>query len=332
LKPRFTDLINILKNYRDRNFRNHLYIFLICCIISLFIWFLIKMSDDYVADIKVSVQYSNLPANKILNKPGDFLKIRMHANGSDLFSSKYLSARKSIDVNLNQIDLKKSRYFDKYYILGEQLRNQVSDRFDFTHNLVSISPDTLFINLEEIISKALVVRHQLEISCESQYQLYDSLVIIPGEIMVSGPSSIIDTLEYIETISSSFTNLDQTTEAMVGLLYPVTNDKVSYSDTEVKVIIPIEEFTESSIELAVQGSSDDSGISIRTFPEKVQITYQVAIKDFKLVKPEMFVLAASYDPEKDKEKTFLKVKAIKSPDFIKITRISPDKVEFIIQN
>lgn len=332
LKPRITDLRIILKNYRDKNFRNHLYIFLICCGISLFIWFLIKMSAEYSADISIRIDYRNLPANKVLKKPYDQLDVRLYGNGSDLFSAKYFSGRKSISINFNQLEPKRSRYFDRYYILSEQLRNQVSQEFDFTHNIISITPDTLYLDFEEITSNALHVDPQIELSFKPQYRQYDSLVITPHTVMVSGPSSIIDTLDRIKTVFKSFSNLDETTESMLELEYPVIHEKVKYSESKVKLLIPVEEYTESNIELEIFGMTDDSGIRIRTFPEKANLTYQIAIKDFNLVKPEMFRLEATYDPEKDAGKNFLKIKVTESPDFVLIKKITPERVEFIIQN
>ena len=163
--------------------------------------------------------------------------------------------------------------------------------------------------------------------------LYDSIICTPEYIMVSGPASVIDTLKYIETESRDLTGIDKTEEIVVPIVVPVRDRKIRYSEEKVTLIIPVEQFTESTIEIPLIGTSTDSGIStIRTFPETVQLTYQVAIKDYQMVKAEMFSLTAGYDPQYDKEKTFLRVNVDKSPDFVRITRIQPEKVEFIIQN
>lgn len=332
MNARLNNLVDRAKNPRDKNFRNHVYIFLICCGISLFIWFLIKMTDDYVSDIRIPVVYTDIPADKQLNNSGDRLTVKIRANGSDLFSAKYFSGGGRIYVNLSQADIKRSRYFDRNYLLTDRLFPQVTERFDFDHTLISISPDTIFLQLEDIISRKLKVNPQLNIKFKEQYMLYDSIVISPSEIMVSGPSSIVDTLEYIMTQERNLDNLDKTMEISVPVVYPVQNNVVRYSEEEIILIIPVEQFTESALELPVKGISDDSGINtIRTFPETVQLVYQVALKDYQLVKPEMFALSAEYDPQKDREKTFLKVKVDKSPGFVRITRIQPDKVEYIIQ-
>ena len=332
MNARLNNLVDRAKNPRDKNFRNHLYIFLICCGISLFIWFLIKMSDDYVSEIRIPVTYNNIPADKQLNNKNDRLRVKLRANGGDLVSLKYFSGTERININLSQADLRLSRYFDRYYFLTDQFREEISGRYEFDHTLISITPDTIYLDLEEIVSRSIPVKADIDLGFNSQYMLYDSISISPSEIMVSGPSSIVDTLVEIYTVKRTFSGLNATKTEVIPIVPPVRNKEVRYSETKVELNIPVEEFTESSIELPVNGMSNDSGITgIRTFPEMVNLTYQVALKDFKLVKAEMFSLSALYDPEKDMEKTFLKVKVDKFPDFIRISRISPDKVEFIIQ-
>jgi len=289
------------------------------------------MSDEYVSELKFPVEYTNEPSDKLLTRANDNISVRLRAKGGDIFSLKFFSGRDPIKVNLRQAEIKKSRYFDKYYVNTNAITEVLSKSFDFPHDIISIDPDTLFLEFEDIITKSLPVRPVIDINCKAQFQVYDSLVIIPDIINVSGPSSIIDTLEFIYSESKSFSDVDKNLETMIPLSFPVLDDKISYSENEVKLIIPIEKYTESSIDLPVFGSSNESGSSVKTFPETVQLTYQVAIKDYNLVKADMFHLSVIYDSEKDKTKSFLKVKVDKSPDFIKITRINPDRLEFLIQ-
>jgi hypothetical protein len=288
------------------------------------------MSDEYVAEISIPLTYQNLPADKILNNNDDHINIRLRGNGGDIFALKFFTAEDDILVNLQKLDLKKSRYFDKYYILTNQFRNQVANRFKFDHTLLSFGPDTIYLNFEDIISKSLKVIPDIEIQCKAQYQVHDSLLIEPAEVMVSGPASSIDTLENIYTSHQVFSDLRKTTTAELPLLIPLANEKVKYSATSVQMIIPVEAYTESSIELPIHLITGDSGINIKTFPGKITLTYQVAVKDYNKVSADMFHMSVYYDPENDMEKTFLRVRAEKSPDFIKISRIQPDKVEFII--
>ncbi len=324
-------IYSIFKIDRKKAFRGHFYIFLICCGISLFIWFLIKMSDEYTTEVRIPLQYENVPDDLFLNNSDRIITVRMRAAGGKLFSLKFLSFKKFLTVDLNQVSVKRSRYFDKQYILTAGLEKQIRDRFDFGHEILGMSPDTLFLEMEQVISKSVPVHSRLEMDFSPQFGLYDSLGLIPPVVMVSGPASVIDTITRISTQKKSLKHLDSSVEINLPLVLPVRNKNVTYSVKEIKAIVNVEKYTESGIELPVSGISDDSGLKIRTFPENVTLTYRVAIRDFKDVKPEMFLLTATYDPEKDREKSVLRVRVEKSPDFIRISRINPERVEFIIQ-
>ncbi|HSG67354.1 MAG TPA: hypothetical protein VK994_01510, partial [Bacteroidales bacterium] len=91
LRIRLIELVRKALDPRDKRFRNHLYIFLICCVISLFIWFLIKMSDEYVAEVSMPVKYDNIPSQKLLVRADNQINIKIRAKGGDIFSVKFLS-------------------------------------------------------------------------------------------------------------------------------------------------------------------------------------------------------------------------------------------------
>lgn len=332
MKIKLTELIDRVKNPRDKNLRKSLYIFLICCVISLFIWFLIKMSDEYVAEIRMPISYQNTQVNKLLLQADDHIYIRLRAKGADIFSAKYFSGYSPLKINLNQAETRKSRFFDKYYILTNTFRNQVSGRFDFAHSVLGIYPDTLYLNFEEIITKSLPVKARIDVSCKPQFLVYDSIRLVPDKVQISGPASIIDTMTFIPTEKKSYTDLDQNLETLISLNPGVKNNKISLNYKQVKIIVPVEEFTESIIEIPVTGTAEDPDITLRTFPRSVLVTYKIALKDYELVKPEMFSLSVNYDEERDKGKNLLRVRVDESPDFIRITRINPAKVEYLIQN
>lgn len=316
---------------RDKQTRNHIYIFLICLGISLFIWFLIKMSDEYVSEIRMPVAYQNAPENKLLLNADQHVYVRLRAKGGDIFSSKYFSKHSPLNINLNQAEIRKSRYFDKYYILTSHFRNQFSGRFDFAHSVLSLQPDTLFLDFEEVITKVLPVRAMVTLNCKPQFQLYDSLVLMPDRMAVSGPASIIDTMEFIRTESKQFSELDNDLQAEIPLGKEYKNELIRLERQTVELSADIEEYTESMIELEVSATTSDPGIRLKTFPETVELTYHVALKDFTLVKPGMFSLSATYNEQEDQSKTFLKVNVDNHPGFIRIKRINPDKLEYLIQ-
>jgi hypothetical protein len=189
----------------------------------------------------------------------------------------------------------------------------------------------LYLNFENIISKRLPVKARLEVNCKPQYQVYDSITVEPAAIMIKGPASLIDTLTAIRTEKRKYTNLDRSIDETIQIDLPIEDERISLGHQNINISIPVEEFTESVIELPVMATSEDPEQRVKTFPETAKVTYKVALKDYSRVKPEMFSLIVVYHPEKDHSKNFLKIEVDEKPDYVRISRISPDKVEFLIQ-
>ena len=68
---------------------------------------------------------------------------------------------------------------------------------------------------------------------------------------------------------------------------------------------------------------------MKIFPEKVQITYIVGFSDFDRVSEQMF--AARVDYLKRDNGNRLSVEITRHPDFVKILKQDPSKVEYLIR-
>ena len=94
----------------------------------------------------------------------------------------------------------------------------------------------------------------------------------------------------------------------------------------IRIVIPVKKYTESTIIIPVGNVFNDK--KIKTFPQKVEITYRVSLDNYKKVKSKMFtVVADSIGNGLVEGKLIVKVK--NAPDFIEVTRVFPEEVEYI---
>ena len=105
---------------------------------------------------------------------------------------------------------------------------------------------------------------------------------------------------------------------------------VELSEKNVKITIPVEQYTEENINVSVKVDSLPRNYSLNIYPPIVQISYQVAVPDYEKVKPEMFHASISGPKALHPGNTKLKVRLIESPSFIKVLSIHPEKVEYIL--
>jgi hypothetical protein len=115
------------------------------------------------------------------------------------------------------------------------------------------------------------------------------------------------------------------------IIIPNEENLLETKPDEVEVIIPVEEFTESISSVRVIPLSNKS-IYIKTFPESVEVSYWVALNDYRKVRPGMFRAVADIDSVLGNGTNKVQVRLEEAPELAKNIRISPEKVEFIIIN
>jgi hypothetical protein len=178
-----------------------------------------------------------------------------------------------------------------------------------------------------MVHKKVPVKLDLTLNFEKQYLLYDSIKYFPDSVIVSGSPQTLDTLRYVTTTKKEFEKLKESQSFSLGFTKS-KNIKYTVHPEMVKVNFSVEKYTDGTIEVPV--SIGNSGVNLKLFPDKVNVTYLVAMKDYKSITPDMFsatVNAVKLQEHKDNK---LKVEISKVPSFLKITRVEPEKVEYII--
>ena len=309
--------------------RRNAFIFFICFLISAFIWLLIKISRNYSQSFQYTIEYKGLPNDKVVaNNVDSIFTIGIQEKGFRMLLHELSSERLSLMVDVSRkLHLAKNN-FNSYFLLTSEIIPQLNAQLASTSStVISISPDTVWFMFDRISEKKVRVVPQIDLSFEKQYNLSHDIIFYPESVVVKGPRKFVDTLKHISTVPRVFKKLR--TSKMISMKFAeiYKNYKLSIVPDYIKAYIPVEKYTESSVEVPVNVENKPTGYNIKTLPEKVKITFLVGLKDFKNVKPEMFNIVAKYN---ESQALKMKVEIAKQPDFVKITKITPDKVEFIL--
>jgi len=307
--------------------RRKTYIFILCFVISASIWLLIKLSNVYDAELLYPVCYKNIPEGKVIvNDVDSFLVIKLKTTGFKLLEYKYF--RKPGTLNIDLTRLYKFNTADKnlYFLLTSLLHYRIQQQVGIKNQLVTIKPDTIFFEFENAFSKKVAVKLLADISFKKQFAVYDSISLFPDSVIISGPYDLIKNISYVKTEKKIISNLSSKTEFSTDIInnHP---KKISISDKTVKVVIPVEKYTESLIELPVKLLNAQQQAAIKVFPENIKITYLVAMKDFKLIDKEAFTVVADFSKRKNNT---IKINLLSSPDKVKVTKIEPETIEYIL--
>jgi len=316
---------------RRVGFQKKLYIFIICCVISSFTWILIKLSRDYTEIQKYPVTYNNIPAGKVLVSDMDsILTLKLKTKGFIILSNMMIFKPNTINIDVASMIRRNKKFKEDYYILTSDLYQNIGNQIHYPNSVISIAPDTLYFRLEKLYSKKVPVRLKLNLNFAQQFELSDTIKYNPDSVLVSGPKAAIDSIKFAETTYKSFSNLNS--NQMFSLEYAKTYklNKLTFSPASVKVFLPVEKFTEATVDLAIDIINNPDNYIVRTFPEKVKVTYLVSLNNYKKVKPDMFNAVADISKSLSAKSKKLKVEITKYPQFVNISKIEPEKIEYIL--
>jgi len=299
-------------------------------LISVFMWLFIKLTRDYTLDFRFGIVYNNVPKHLVLSEiPDSLLTIGLNAKGFELLSARYLHDKRNLQVSCKdeRILHNSGGYYTRIPV--SRLLPQISQQLPSSRSITYISPDTITLHFTEASRKKIPVMLRLSSSFRKQYQLYGRVQLNPDSVVVTAAPSVLDTLRFIGSVAVVKTNLDKSQRFPLPLKLPLSTGQMRISADTVEVFIPVEKYTEAEFTVPIEVKGASSKSLVKTFPDKSTITCMVPVKDFRSIDASMFSVYVSFDPAQTKARK-LKVELKLSPQRIKILKISPSEIEYII--
>ena len=328
LEPNFSRFLGDTENPRKRKIRHELYIFLVCLVISVIIWFLIAISKEVYTSLEYPVQFSHPPADMVLvNKPDSILTFRIASGGFESFTLRYLSRKKPIEIDLRNISLEKEDEFYTGVFNTARLSSDIRNEYRFSEELISISPENIYFRFEPLTGKSVPVVSNLKLAFQKQFRLADTIVFDPPEVKVIGPKNLMDRITMVKTEAMQVAGIEGTVSGTCGLIKPLGNEQITLVPDQVNFTLNAERFTESTIIVPVH-PSDDRYV-VKSYPENVNVTFLVSLSNFKRVDAGMFQAVIDI-PQEEGGKVKASVRLAKAPAFVEVTRIEPSQVDFLV--
>ena len=151
MKSDFLEFIGNARQRRSDKFRNQLYIFLVCLVLSIFIWALVRLSKEYYYSVEYHLIYTQVPANlRLVSATDSIINLRIKIQGFDFFSEQFIIKQyREFDVSLRNV---KIRYLGEHtlgYVLTNRIGKEIISQTSFPSDVYFVSPDTLFFEFEK---------------------------------------------------------------------------------------------------------------------------------------------------------------------------------------
>jgi hypothetical protein len=146
MKSDFLEFIGNARQRRTQKFRNQLYVFLICLLLSVFIWALVRLSRDYYYSVEYHLRYTQAPSNlRMIAASDSTLTLRIKIQGFEFFSEQFIIRQyREYEVSLRNIRLQYLGEHTLGYLLTNHIGKEIITQTNFPSDVYFVSPDTLF--------------------------------------------------------------------------------------------------------------------------------------------------------------------------------------------
>lgn len=299
-------------------------IFLFFFLMSLGFWLLQTLKNDFETDIYIPIKLVNVPNEVVLTgKPIAQLRVAVKDKGTNLLNYYRKSAFYPIQLNFKEYNNRGSHVV----IRASELEKKVQAQLNASTKLIAIKPEVVDYIYSVGAMKKVPVVLRGRVASSMQYLLTDTL-FAPDSVFVYAPQSMIQSIKVAYTQLVLHDAISETKHLRVNLL-PVRG--VKFVPSAVNLTLPIDVLTEKTLEVPLVGTNFPLNRSLRTFPSKVKVTFQVGLHRFKSIHASDFVLEVPYQEllNSKVEKYHLKMKSI--PVGVSHVRIVPNQVDFLIE-
>lgn len=326
MAPTIKRLGRVILFIRRIRINEKLVIFSFFLVFSAVIWYLNKLSSDYIIDLKLPLKVAYTDVDKVLVNEGEqALKMQVKTKGYSILRFKLISSLNPVQLDLSSYSMQQYRgSSSRYFLLTSSLKSAVALQLPAGFRIENIGPDTLFFSFSTIYSKVVPVVPQSKLSFEPQFMQIGHIAIQPDSIRISGPESVIRKTMAVHTAPIVAEGLKESFSGTVPLQF---GPNVVAQLREAKFNIEVAKYTEAKLRLPIIVDEQDAA-NILIIPSVAEVTYRVALKDFSKVQPQLFRLKVSSANDLAK---LAKVEIDTFPTFVSKVRVNPAYVEIFKQ-
>jgi YbbR domain-containing protein len=304
--------------------RKRFLVFITCLLLAIGAWLFMALNKKYVYNSKTVLYYKNFPQKKAFHPlQSDTVDLQVEGTGWQLLFARLRVKPQSIAINLEKLNTR------NYVLFAEQLAN-VNRQLETSQKIISVSPDTLYFDFTLRTVKRVPVKLVSNITFIKQYGISGDINIIPEYITLSGPRDKLAEISEWPTDTLTLKDVQASSVTRVGIAQNKMKN-VSIFPSSAEVTVPVDEYTEKTMEIPVKVINNKEYYDLKLYPKKVKVTLMVALSKYQQINETYIDAVVDLNEWKILDHNKLRVTLSRFPDFCRLVSIVPDKVDFIIE-
>lgn len=300
-------------------------IFFAFVLLSFGFWLLQSLQQEYEIEISIPVRYKNIPPDvSFTETPPQEIVARVKDKGSVLLNYSFGRSFAPIEKNMNNQAEKNGTLS----VPKKTIESDIQKQLLATTSLTGFEPQRIEAFYSKRIKKNIPVIFNGTVQTSPGFHISGDIIISPPTVSVFASDIVLDTLNQAKTV---FTEIKKGNKVITRTVQLQKVSESTFDPTSVTLTIPIEEFTEKTLEIPVICTDLPSQYILRTFPSTAKVTCSIPLSRFKDLSEDAFEIRFSFKDLEQNVSGTLPIHLTKKPDWVNVATIVPDKIEFILE-
>ncbi len=304
--------------------RKRFFIVVLCGVFAIAAWLFLALNKKYPYTVHTEVIYTEEPQGKAFKAlQPDTVDLKVEGTGWQLLFSRLRIKPPSINVSLQKLNTR------NFVLFSEQL-DQINRQLETSQRVISIKPDTLYFDFSKRTNKRIPIKLISQLVFAPQYDIYQPVVLTPAYVNISGPQEELEKIHIWHTDSLKIKDIKSSVDGRVNILQNAINN-ISIYPSSIGIKIPVDEFTEKSIDVSLHILNNKEYHNVKLYPKKVKVTLMVALSNYANITEEHVKAAVDLNEWKVLHHDKMRVKVTQLPPFSKLVRIEPNSIDFLVE-
>lgn len=305
---------------------------LVCIVVAAFLWLLTSLTRPYKVYVDFDLRYENVArlGIKESNLP-DKVSVELEDFGYNIMGYRYRNKSHTIYINFNDYRIFKNARRNESFILLNNHPELISYQLSNEVKILKIDPDTIFISAVEREGKKVPVKFNSNLLFEKQFMQSAEVRIVPDSVTITGPKSALNKIDSVTTELLERDQISDSFEERLKISRIGIGQEVQIAPGTVKVQVSVQEFTEGTVEVPIEGINTPPGMGVIFIPQTARIKYRVTLENYNKIKAADFKVIADCKNVLSQPGDYIKLAITKSPQLVSNVALVDNSVKYLVR-
>lgn len=298
--------------------------FLFFLMLSTAFWCFEAFNETNSVEITIPIELENVPDNVIVatDLPKD-LRVTVRDRNFTLFTYRYFLSPRPVKVDFTAY-ANPSCYVR---VPHKDISHSIMSNFKASTEMLMLLPDTLEYYYNYGTKKEVPTRFHGKLAPANGYYIV-SQRLEPSEIAVYATEHQLDTISAAYTVPYYQSNLTE------GFTTPIELRNIKgakFTPDTLQLSVEVDRLVEKTLSLPIEPLNFPNNVCLRTFPMKVNVTFQVGMKEFRNVSEKDFKIVIDANDLQLSTGNTCPLRIERQPENVFHSRLSQTEVEYLIE-